>query len=249
VVLLRSGLKTPSGVLALPNGDVLVADFGGGLVARIVNGAVQEPVSMTQPADLAVGADGTVVVVETGAHRVRRLDGKVIAGSGKSGQGKDGMPATFFGLAAPTDVAVAGNRIVIVDRGNDRLVAVDADGTAHVLAAGTTLMSGITGNSRGDVFVSRPQLHQVLRLTSDGTLRPVAALTGVLGLPSGLALGRDGTLYVADAKRKAIITLSPDGTVAALKLGTPLDAPTDVSVQGRTLVVLDGSKIVRFTLP
>jgi thiol-disulfide isomerase/thioredoxin len=87
-------LQHPLGVLALHDGSVLVADTYNGAVRRYRDGAVETLAGgLAEPSDLVLAADGTVYVVESGAHRITPLD----AGSGRpvgSSRMKTERPAT-----------------------------------------------------------------------------------------------------------------------------------------------------------
>jgi thiol-disulfide isomerase/thioredoxin len=64
----------PLGVLALPDGAVLVADTYNGAVRRYADGAVSTVATgLGEPSDLVLTPDGDVVVVESAAHRLSRL--------------------------------------------------------------------------------------------------------------------------------------------------------------------------------
>ncbi|TML32503.1 MAG: redoxin domain-containing protein [Actinobacteria bacterium] len=64
----------PLGVLALPDGTVLVADTYNGAVRRYADGGVSTVMTgLAEPSDLVLAPDGEVFVVESGAHRLARL--------------------------------------------------------------------------------------------------------------------------------------------------------------------------------
>jgi thiol-disulfide isomerase/thioredoxin len=64
----------PLGVLALPDGAVLVADTYNGAVRRYADGAVSTVATgLAEPSDLVLAPDGGVLVVESAAHRLVRL--------------------------------------------------------------------------------------------------------------------------------------------------------------------------------
>jgi thiol-disulfide isomerase/thioredoxin len=64
----------PLGVLALPDGAVLVADTYNGAVRRYADGEVSTVASgLAEPSDLVRAPDGSVFVVESAAHRLTRL--------------------------------------------------------------------------------------------------------------------------------------------------------------------------------
>nr|BFE64206.1 thioredoxin-like domain-containing protein [Dactylosporangium thailandense] len=76
-------LQHPLGVLALADGSVLVADTYNGAVRRIAGGRVSTVLDgLSEPSDLVLTADGDIVVVESGAHRLVRLGAGTLAAAG-----------------------------------------------------------------------------------------------------------------------------------------------------------------------
>ncbi|MFI5915384.1 NHL domain-containing thioredoxin family protein [Dactylosporangium sp. NPDC051541] len=76
-------LQHPLGVLALADGSVLVADTYNGAVRRIADNRVSTVVDgLAEPSDLVLSADGDIVVVESGAHRLVRLGAGTLAAAG-----------------------------------------------------------------------------------------------------------------------------------------------------------------------
>jgi len=68
-------LQHPLGVLARADGTVLVADTYNGAVRLLRDGTLTTVATgLAEPSDLVEAADGTVVVVESAAHRLVRLD-------------------------------------------------------------------------------------------------------------------------------------------------------------------------------
>ncbi|MGI5246410.1 NHL domain-containing thioredoxin family protein [Dactylosporangium sp. CA-139066] len=81
-------LQHPLGVLALPDGSVLVADTYNGAVRRIHDDQVTTVVdALQEPSDLVLSPDGDVIVVESGAHRLVRLAAGTLAASGIDASG------------------------------------------------------------------------------------------------------------------------------------------------------------------
>lgn len=67
-------LQHPLGVCALPDGSVLIADTYNGAIRRWQDGQVSTVDSgLAEPSDVVLDADGSVIVVESAAHRLVRL--------------------------------------------------------------------------------------------------------------------------------------------------------------------------------
>ncbi|MFG2038847.1 NHL domain-containing thioredoxin family protein [Dactylosporangium sp. NPDC048998] len=76
-------LQHPLGVLALADGSVLVADTYNGAVRRIAGGQVSTVVDgLREPSDVVLTAQGDIVVVESGAHRLVRLGAGTLQAAG-----------------------------------------------------------------------------------------------------------------------------------------------------------------------
>jgi glucose/arabinose dehydrogenase len=71
---------------------------------------------LQRPSDLAVLDDGSIIVVDTGNDRLRRLANRRIRTLG------------LAGLSRPAGVCtLPGGRLLVADTGNNRLVVVDTD--------------------------------------------------------------------------------------------------------------------------
>jgi sugar lactone lactonase YvrE len=130
------------------------------------------------PTAVAVDADGNVYIADTMNHRIRMVEAatgliRTIAGTGHPRYSGDGGPAVSAGLQDPAAIVVDGRgSLYIADQSNNRVRAVDLR---------TGLISTIAGTGTA-------------AYNGDGMPAVEACLAG----PSGLALGPDGTLYVAD---------------------------------------------------
>jgi sugar lactone lactonase YvrE len=204
----------PVGIALDPTGAIYVADAGtysafnntirkisvGGTVSTIAGKVgVNTPVdgvgvaaSFAFPGGIAVDNFGTVFVADVQANTIRQVTpvGAVttIAGS---------LPATG---AVDGDGSAA--RFT-----NPQNVTVDGSGTIYVADAGNNLIrritpAGVTTTLAGKAGVAG---------TADGTL-----ISATFDSPSGIALGLDGTVYVADSGSHLIRKISPNGTVVTL---------------------------------
>ncbi|MBZ5727086.1 MAG: hypothetical protein LAP87_19065 [Acidobacteriia bacterium] len=179
------------------------------------------------PYGLAADLAGNVYVADLGNNRVRRIgpDGTIttVAGTGVQGSSGDGGPATGAQLLAPRNVAAdAAGNLYISEFGGHRVRKVSPDGRI-VTVAGT----GVAG-FRGDGG---------------------AAASAQLAFPAGLAVDRNGALYIADSQNQRVRKVMPGGLIATVlggtpgtKLLTPMAVAPDLS---GGLYVADGSGTVR----
>jgi sugar lactone lactonase YvrE len=140
------------------------------------------------PTAVAVDTEGHLYIADTMNHRIRRVEagtGRIttIAGVGQPRFGGDGGSSTAAGLNEPAALAVQGARLYIADQSNNRVRAID-------------LPSGIISTIAG---TGSPSYN------GDGMLATEASLAG----PSGLAIGTDGTLYIADTFNGRIRAVDP----------------------------------------
>jgi sugar lactone lactonase YvrE len=144
------------------------------------------------PSAVAVDRDGNLYIADTMNHRVRRVDRSgtitTIAGTGQARSGGDGGAAVAAGLNEPTALAIHGDYLYIADQSNNRVRRLS-------LVSGDIQTVAGTGEAT---------------YTGDGMPALEAALAG----PSGLAIGSDGTLYIADTFNGRIRAVDPStGTI------------------------------------
>jgi DNA-binding beta-propeller fold protein YncE len=183
----------------------------------------------------AVAASGgRVYVADFGNDRVQvfGLDGSVLDSFGSRGSG-DGQ------LLRPAGVAVGSDgSIYVADHFNDRVQRFSTDGRFQA-QLGTLATPTPTS--------ATPSVTPV----PTATPAPAASLPdGQLRRPEGLALDRDGNLWVADYGRDRVVKLSTsDGHVMSVVSG--FSGPKSVAVDpnsGRLLVADTGNaRIQRFT--
>jgi len=197
-----SAQLSPTDVAALPDGGFLVADGDNGLVRWVsANGVIQtvlEPGStgateVVAPVAVDVSADGSFVVADFLGQRILRVSGvedpvvEVVAGTGEPGDSGDGGPATTAQLAFPSDVALGGDgSVYVADRLNHRIRLIDGNG----------LISTVAGTGEGG-------------LTGDGG----PATEAQLWHPMSVAVGPDGSLFIADGFNNRIRVVTADGTI------------------------------------
>jgi sugar lactone lactonase YvrE len=130
------------------------------------------------PTAVAVDEQGAVYIADTMNHRIRKVEAhtgaiSTVAGTGHHRFSGDGGPAEAAALNEPAALALDGQgHLYIADQSNNRVRCLD-------LATG--LISTVAGTGEA-------------AYNGDGMPAIEAALAG----PSGLALDRDGRLYIAD---------------------------------------------------
>lgn len=136
------------------------------------------------PVGIALAPDQTLYVVDSTRHAVRKIapDGRVSTVAGCGHKGKDDGRGTAACFRFPTGLALG------------------KDGTLYVADTGSKLIRSISPD--GDVKTIAGGGKMDLRDTSD-------PLQAALPDPRGLALGPDGTLYIATQDN--VVKLDPSG--------------------------------------
>ena len=207
----QASLNAPRGLALAADGALLVADSGNhrvrrigpdGVIATVAgNGAAASggdggpagAAGLNRPSDVAVAADGSVFVAETGGNRVRRIapDGTIGRFAGAGGpryRGDGGNPAGAL-LNAPRGVEVlAGSPgVLIADTDNNAIRYVTTPGVDQALmaiapvrrtmrarllngrVAPTVLGVQLSRRARVTVTVTERRGRRVARFTAAGT--------------------------------------------------------------------------------
>lgn len=178
-----------SGTVRYIVGQGKAGRFGG-------DGGPATKATLNFPGAVAVDRHGHLYIADTMNHRVRRVDAKTgvittIAGTGQHRYSGDGGLATAAALNEPAALAVDGkNQLYIADQSNNRVRKVDLTTGIITTVAGTG-DSGYTG---------------------DGVPAVEAGLSG----PSGLTLGPDDTLYIADTFAGRIRKIDASGIISTV---------------------------------
>lgn len=202
---------------------------------------------------IRLDAGGNLYIADSSNQRVRRVDAAThvittVAGTGVSGFGGDGSPATAALLSYPSDVAIdrAGN-LFIADGDNLRIRRVDASTKviSTVAGSGTWGSSGdggpaieaqfgfsirLTIDGAGNVHVadySQGSIRRIDRFTNTitieagGWIEPVPATVAILLSPYSVAVGPSGTLFIADLRHHRIrrVTLATNAITTVAGTG------------------------------
>jgi DNA-binding beta-propeller fold protein YncE len=201
------------------------------------------------PADVSVGPNGRIYVAEEWGHRVSvfERDGTLVRTFGEFGHA-DGQ------LNGPRGVAVGPDgRVYVADTGNDRICVFTTDGT-FMESWGTRGLNppGLAGPAgmtiRDDMlYIADSGNAQVQVYNLDGVFqsRRVGGLqhNDALSNPTDVGVQEDGTVFVADAERDALLRLDNNGRSRLLgQWGTYpglLASPGGIDVFAETVFVAD----------
>ncbi|WP_395245162.1 RHS repeat-associated core domain-containing protein [Agromyces sp. MMS24-K17] len=283
---ISAGLNSPTSVAVAPDGTVLVATTlrvrairpdgtittiaGTGQSGWAGDGGPATAATFKAVKGLAVAADGTVYLADSGACRVRAIgvDGIIrgIAGvvpaagdnNPRCGFGNDNMKADKAFLANPSDVAIATDgSLLIADTGNNRIRRVGTDGIMRTAASvsGTEQVNSprsIAVLPDGGYLFTDVFTHRLRKVGTDGTISTVAGTkltgsTGDGGLAAKAALNTPSAVAVAPDGR---LLIADTGNSRFRMIAPPLpdtlrDDVTIASTDGSELYVFESGRHVR----
>ena len=204
----QARLNSPSGLALAPDGSLYIADTGNFRVRKL------------SPAGII----------------------STVAGAGSGGTTGEGIPATAIKLLGPTALALESNgNLLVADQPANRVRRITPLGTITT-AAGTgtagyngegaataiqlNMPGGLATDASGNVYIADTANHRIRKLTPDGYLITIAgcglrgyagdggaAIDALLDSPAGLALDRNGSLYVADRLNHAVRKITREGLI------------------------------------
>ncbi|MBK35014.1 MAG: hypothetical protein CME26_05720 [Gemmatimonadetes bacterium] len=182
---LDAPIANPLGLALLPDGSVLVSEFGNQKVRRIESegsriirnfagrgvaafggdGGPATLANLQSPAGITIDTVGNVYIAEQFNFRVRRVDTdgliNTIAGSFGVGFSGDGFPATAASLDQPTGVAIdTAGAVYVADQANHRIRRIGPDGIIATFAG--TGENGFSGDGGPAIFAQLSNPRDVI---------------------------------------------------------------------------------------
>ena len=209
---LTVGLCKPQGLCSGPDGSLYVADtdhhrirqrgldglmrtvVGSGLHGYAGDGDLAVYAELQRCGGVALAPDGGLYIADTGNHCLRRVDPagiiSTVAGMGQPGYAGDGGLAPAAALQWPAAVAVAPDGAVyIADTFNHVIRRLEPSGMIMTVAG--TGERGFAGDGGPGVAAQ-------------------------LSFPTGLAVGPDGAVVIADRGNSRVRRLDPDGSMTTV---------------------------------
>lgn len=224
-------------------GEVCQVDPGNSLALQCGNGGPALAAHLFFPSGISVAGDGSVYVADTGDHCVRRIaGGRIDAVAGQcrgfdpDGNGKRHVQGVQEKLS--TDCVAGCDAVEDLSLTAPQDVEVAPDGGFYVAdsSARVVVYVGPRGLAR---IVAGPGIAEQPERGDGGP-----ALEATLIAPQGVAIGRNGEIYVADALDQRVRRIDRDGTIRTVagtgepglsgdgEIGTEaqLDTPVRVAV-------------------
>lgn len=207
-------LEYPFGVSVNAKHVILTSWFTNSV--QRIDRATGKPLSMLHefkaPVDAIEQADGSLLVLELGSGSLLRV---------KGADGKDRTPIATD-LAAPVSMAMAdGNAVYVTELASGTVSRISlADGSKKVVASGLKGPEGIDVAPDGRIIVAEVGMRRVVAIDpKDGALSPLAGNLAIglaafqggppANVPTGVAVGKSGAIYVTSDLRNAVYKLTP----------------------------------------
>ena len=193
-----------------------------------------------EPQGLAADGQGNLLIADTRNYRVRQISStriiSTVAGI---------APGAFQpGLSFPAGVAVHSNGDTIVaDTRNRRILKITPDGTVALLVTTLDSPNHVAIDSIGNVFFTAGDL--VRKISTQGVVTTIAggirgysgdgglATSARLNTPIGIAVDRDGNVFIADYNNKRVRRVTPAGLITTVAGGGSSVAETGVATEAR----------------
>ncbi|MCB0094766.1 MAG: PKD domain-containing protein, partial [Caldilineaceae bacterium] len=251
---------------------------------------------LNAPNDVAIATDGAIYVSDTLNCRIRRVDAAGIittmAGTGACAYGGDGGLAVAAQLNKQQAIALAPDgALYIADLLNHRIRRIGPDGIMTTVAgtgaagyngdnipaiqAKINGVSGLAVGSDGSLYIADTNNNRIRRIGPDGMITTIAGTGNVgyggdggpaaqakLWAPKDVAVGPDGSLYIADWYNHRVRRVTPTGLITTVAgngarfyagdggaaTETAVGGPFDVEVDGagRLFILHKGFNIVAF---
>lgn len=261
----------PSGI-CLEGGQLVITDAfnkqllkGSGEAFSVIAGALAEAGASGEPVGIyRDGSAGEAYFTDPWAV-VKYMDGYAVSDTGAdvvryvAGGTVQTLILKAAGLKAPTGLATDGERLFVADSGNDRVVAMNKDGSVKVLVTGLGGPTGLAWDD-GTLYICETEKNRIVSF-KDGKVEVVAGRaipdgeeyaggyvngktaktefdhpTGVAAFGGAVYVADTGNMSIRRIKDGSVITLA-DSTDAGLNYKASF--PRGLALSGSTLYTAD----------
>ena len=219
-LLLLAGGVAAFMLLGNQPGDGVAASVGASPTTGATDDAASAPAGFTASPTGSVpagtGSGGTIVTY---------------AGTTTQGNSGDGGPATAAEFSDVSDLAVGSDgTLYITDAFNENARVVRPDGTVELLSDELWRPSGVAVDEDGNAYIADTNFDRILRISPGGQITTVAgiqdddgasgdggpATEATLATPQDVALGSDGSIYIADTGNHKVRRIDPSGVITTI---------------------------------
>ena len=190
------------------------------------------PGELSAPGGVVVNSSGVLYIADQNNDRIEAIlssgNTVTVAGTGVPGFNADGLPATSTQIFSPGNMAFGPDgTIYFADKGNQRLREIRTDQSISTVAQ--VAASGVAVDSTGVLYIAAAGLHEVFRIDRAGHQDVIAgtgtagfggdggpALAAQLNSPGGVAVDRQGDIYIADTGNNRLRVITPDGNIRTI---------------------------------
>jgi sugar lactone lactonase YvrE len=270
-------LNHPESIAIDTSGTLYVADTGNQRIRSIAAGIITTfagtgaaafagdngpaiSAALHTPTAIALDSTGSLLVCDTGNHRLRRISSGIIttiAGTSSQGFSGDSGPAIAAQLDSPSGIAVAPDgRIFFADTHNDRIrlisngIITTVAGTGSrgyggdngpATAASLALPRGLTFTSAGNLLFADSNNQRIRQIDTQGTITTLAG-NGVQGSAPDAVTGHAASLNTPRSVAMSTFdfptfTDAPDHTLHELVAAANLYRPAGLTAPPRMSAV------------
>lgn len=155
-----------------------------------------------RPTSILASSDGGVIVADTGAGRIVRIEA-------------DGSMRTLAsGLVNPLGLAARGGQILTTEPTGGRVLGIREGSPPALIATGLSAPGGVAVDASGHVFVAETRTSALVRIDADGSHRKIA--TGFSfgdaesdASPIAMLATPDGSILLALASDGSVVRVTP----------------------------------------
>ncbi len=187
---------------------------------------------LNAPRGLTLDAEGNVYVADLLNYRIRKIsaaDGRIttVAGNGGVGVAANLAVATASSIGSVQSIAIDSKKVLhYATLLPSRLATIASDGVIRVGGSSFT-NAQLHVDSTNGLLIAEPSFNRVLRLAPDASITNFAgtsrstgdggpANAAALNKPAGIAIGLDGSIYIADTASHRIRKVDPNGAISTV---------------------------------